>query len=238
MHAIILAGGLGTRLRTLVDDRPKPMAPIDDKPFLEHQIDFLKNNNLDQIVFCVGYLREKIQAYFGDGRKWEIAIHYAIEKELLGTAGALKNAEKFISSPFFVLNGDSYFDIDLSEMASLHERKKSEDNRCLGTIALVEVADKRNFGSIGLDSDLFITDFKEKSNTDSTPGLINAGIYLFEPDVFQLIPAARQVSIEKETFPALLEKGYRLAGYQGHGFFVDIGSPEGFFEFQDYLKES
>jgi NDP-sugar pyrophosphorylase family protein len=237
MQAVILAGGLGTRLRTLVNDRPKAMAHVNDKPFLEYQIDYLKKNNIDQIILCVGYLREKIQEYFGDGRNWDIAINYAVEKKLLGTAGALKNAEKYINSSFFVLNGDSFFDIDLPQMASFHQRKKSETDRCLGTIALVEVADKRNFGSIALDPDLYISAFEEKSTSQSSPGLINAGIYLLEPDVFQFIPGSQEVSIEKETFPLLLEKGSRLVGYQGDGFFVDIGSPEGFFTFQDFLRE-
>ena len=129
MQAIILAGGLGTRLKTLVNDRPKAMAHVNDKPFLEYQIDFLKKNNIDQIILCVGYLREKIQEYFGDGRKWDITINYAVEKKLLGTAGALKNAEKYINSSFFVLNGDSFLDIDLPGMASFHHRKKSETDR-------------------------------------------------------------------------------------------------------------
>jgi NDP-sugar pyrophosphorylase family protein len=237
MQALILAGGLGTRLRKLVYDRPKAMALVNDKPFLEYQIDFLKKNNIDQIILCVGYLQEKIQEYFGDGRKWDIAINYAFEKKLLGTAGALKNAEKYINSSFFVLNGDSFLDIDLPEMVSFHHRKKSETDRCLGTIALVEVADKRNFGSIVLDSDFYISAFEEKSTTQSSPGLINAGIYLLEPELFQFIPGSQEVSIEKETFPLLLEKGSRLAGYQGDGFFVDIGSPDGFFKFQDFIKE-
>ena len=237
MHAIILAGGLGTRLRTLVHDRPKAMALVNNKPFLEYQIEFLKNNHVDQIIFCVGYLREQIQDYFGDGRKWDIAIQYAIEEKPLGTAGALKNAENYINSSFFVLNGDSFFDINLSEMALFHQRRKSETHRYLGTIALVEVEDKRNFGSIVLDSNHTISTFEEKSTANFSSGLINAGIYLLEPDVFEFIPDSQKVSIEKETFPLLLKEGRHLAGYQGDGFFVDIGSPEGFFNFQDFLKE-
>jgi mannose-1-phosphate guanylyltransferase len=237
MQAIILAGGLGNRLRALVNDRPKAMAPVTDKPFLEYQIDFLTENNIDQIILCVSYMRENIQEYFGNGRKWNIAINYAVEKEPLGTAGALKNAEKYINSSFFVLNGDTFFDIDLWEMASFHKRKKSQTDRYCGTIALVEVPDKRDFGSIVLDSDLYISAFEEKPTTPRSRGLISAGIYLFEPDVFQFIPGSLKVSIEKETFPLLLEKGSLLSGYQGDGFFVDIGSPEGFFTFQNFLKE-
>ena len=237
MQAIILAGGLGTRLRALVEDRPKGMASFADKPFLEYQLAYLKKNHIDQIVLCVGYLSEKINAYFGNGGQWGLTIHYAMEDSLLGTGGAIKNAEPYVHSPFLVLNGDSFFDINLADMIKFHEQRKCATERFIGTMALVQVDDKRNFGSVNLNSDGRITSFKEKSNEHHASGLINAGIYLLEPKIFNLIPESKKVSLEKEIYPSILKEGYHLAGFKGDGFFVDIGSPDGFYKFQKYIME-
>jgi NDP-sugar pyrophosphorylase family protein len=237
MQAIILAGGLGTRLRALVNDRPKAMASFANKPFLEYQIQFLKRHRIHNIILCLGYLKENIQQYFQDGSPWGISISYALEDDFLGTAGALKNAEDLIYSRFFVLNGDSFFNIDLKNLANFHEHRKSENEQFFGTIALAEVPDREQFGSVILDSDHNIVAFEEKSNTHNLPGLINAGIYLLEPAVLERIPSSKTVSIEKETFPSLLQMGKCLAGYPSDGFFVDIGTPDGFFRFKEFIGE-
>jgi NDP-sugar pyrophosphorylase family protein len=238
LHALILAGGLGKRLRSVVKDRPKAMALIAGRPFLEYQIGFIKAQGIDHIVLCVGYLKEKIQRYFNHGQSWGVTISYAVEDNLLGTAGAIKNAEQYIRSRFVVMNGDSYFNIDLKEFVKFHEQKKSENDHLMGSIALVEVADRRNFGSVALDSNLNIVAFEEKSNRQKSPGLINAGIYLLEPDVLKRIPFSENVSLEKKIFPSLLQKGFCLAGYQADGFFVDIGTSDGFFRFQEFIREN
>lgn len=237
MQAIILAGGLGTRLRSVVNDRPKAMALIADRPFLEYQIRFLKAQNIDHIVLCVGYFREKIQAYFKDGKPWGVNLSYAVEDNLLGTAGAIKNAELFIGSRFFVLNGDSFFDINLQELAKFHAQKKSANSHLIGSIALAKVSDRKNFGSVVLDSDRNIVAFEEKSPGPKSSGLVNAGIYLLETDVFKWIPLAQNVSLEREIFPALLQNNCCLAGYQSDGFFVDIGTPDGFYKFKNFNRE-
>ena len=238
MQALILAGGLGTRLRELVNDRPKPMAEIAaDKPFLEYQIEYLRNYGITEIVLCVGYLWEKIQEYFGDGEKLGVKIFYAVEKELLGTGGAIKNAEKYIDSPFMVLNGDSFFDADIDAMADFHFAKRKSFENYVGTMALTEVENRSAYGSIIRDENEIVTTFKEKSPELNSPGLINAGVYLLEPKILEMIPAGRKVSLEKEIYPKLLEKRLRLGGFASNVFFVDIGTPEGFHRFQEYIKE-
>jgi mannose-1-phosphate guanylyltransferase len=255
MQALILAGGLGTRLRSIVNDAPKPMAQMSSKPFLEHQVEFLKRHHISEFVFCVGYLHQYIQDYFGDGRRWNIRIDYSIEEELVGTGGALKQAEPFVKGPFLALNGDSFFDIDLTTLVQFHERQKLQDrhDRYLGTLALTPVADARDYGLVKLDPNQHIVRFSEKvgngvNGTNGTSGsnghhghndarLINAGIYLLEPEILRFVPPHQKVSIERETFPTVLEQGYRLGGYASDGFFVDIGTPAGYHRFQEHLQE-
>jgi NDP-sugar pyrophosphorylase family protein len=235
MQALILAGGLGTRLRSVVNDKPKPMAAVSDKPFIEYQIEFLKRYDLSHLILCVGYLYEQIQDYFGNGEKWGIRIDYSIEKELLGTAGALKQAQPFIDGTFLVLNGDTYFDIDLKNLINFHQRKNAEHNG-IGTLALTERQDAQNYGAVTIDAEHKILRFEEKSERTEASKLINAGIYVLEPGILQHIPPAQKVSLEKETFPLLLNQGHRLFGYETTGYFVDIGTPAGYQGFQHYIS--
>jgi len=235
MQALILAGGLGTRLRAVISDKPKPMAVINGKPFLEYQIELLKRDGIDDVVFCVGYLSEQIQNHFGSGEKWGIKINYSIEEELLGTGGALKLAQKFIRGPFLVLNGDSYLDIDLQKLARFHQDKK-ENRGGIGAMALIEVDDARDYGSVTANAEQEILSFNEKSESAEASKLINAGIYVLEPEILDFIPAAKKNSLEKETFPTLLNQGHRLFGHRAEGYFVDIGTPAGYQGFQQYIS--
>lgn len=242
MQAVILAGGLGTRLRLVVDDRPKVMANVSGKPFLEYQVEHLEQNGIDEFVFCVGYLHDHVMEYFGDGSRLGIKIDYSVEKELLGTAGALKHAEKLIDGVFLVLNGDSFLDCDFPGFIEFHELKKhsKEQSPYLGTIALTQVKDTSRYGSIRMAGDGLIEDFVEKS-TKSTPrsndeNFINAGVYIFEPRILSFIAGSQPVSLEKDLFPQLLEKGYRFGGYSTQGLFVDIGTPNDYFQFQEYIE--
>ncbi len=239
MRAVILAGGLGTRLRSVVSDRPKPMANIGGKPFLEHQIEFLKGYRIVNLVLCVGYLHEHIQARFKDGASWDVSIDYSIEDRLLGTAGALKHAQKYLAGTgtFLVLNGDSYFEVDLHRLIQFHERKKAGDRRCLGSIALAGVPDVRSYGSIQTDRQGRILSFEEKPEASNGSIQINAGIYVLEPEILNLIPDSINVSLERETFPSVLDGGHHLFGYPAQGFFADIGTPDGYGRFWNYLKE-
>jgi NDP-sugar pyrophosphorylase family protein len=238
MQALILAGGLGTRLRSIVADRPKPMVDVGGKPFLAYQLEFLRSHQIAHLILCVGHLHEKIQEYFGHGENWGVKIDYAIEEELLGTGGALKNAEKYLNGTFLVLNGDSYFDIDLSKLVQFHNDKKNKSQSCLGAIALTEVRDARSFGSISLDAENKILSFQEKIAGSNCSTHINAGIYILEPALVNFIPPSQKVSLERETFPMILEKGNLLFGCPSKGFFVDIGTPEGYHLFQRYIRNT
>jgi NDP-sugar pyrophosphorylase family protein len=235
MQALILAGGLGTRLRTVVSDKPKPMAAVGNKPFIEYQIEFLKRHGVGHLILCVGYLYEQIQDYFGNGEKWGVKIDYSVEKELLGTAGALKLAQRYIDGTFLVLNGDTYFDADLQSLAEFHWRQKNEQD-AIGTLALTEVQDASNYGAVTIDIGHKILRFEEKSERAEASRLINAGIYVLDPEILQHIPSAQKVSLEKETFPVLLNQGHRLFGYETTGYFVDIGTPAGYQGFQHYIS--
>jgi len=235
MQAVILAGGLGTRLQSIVKDRPKPMAEIDGKPFLEYQVRFLKHYQVTELVFCVGHLHEQIQDYFHGGESWGVNIDYAVEKELLGTGGALSNAEAYLHETFFVLNGDSFFDLNLSEFMRFHQRKKSEHRGYLGSIALAEVDDARNYGTIMLSSDDRIVSFEEKSEKPKA-AQINAGIYILERGILEFIPPGQKTSLERETMPLLLQNRSALCGYSANGFFVDIGTPSGFQKFEQHIQ--
>ena len=245
MRALILAGGLGTRLRSIVSEQPKPMADIESKPFLAHQIEYLKAQGISQVVLCVGYLHEHVMSYFGSGEKWDIPIAYSVESSPLGTGGALKHAERYINDTFLLLNGDSFFDIDLSQLVEFHEAKKTTDPHGIGTVALAAVPDVSRYGSVQLDDDLQILNFIEKGalgltdtgEVEATSGLINAGIYVLEPGILAVIPSAQKVSIERTVFPWLINNDLHLYGYESDDFFVDIGTPEGYYEFCTYVRQ-
>jgi len=237
MQAFILAGGLGIRLRSIVDDQPKPMADIDNKPFLAHQIEQLKAQGIRQVILCVGYLHDQVLSYFGNGEAWGVRIDYSIETSPLGTGGALKHAQSFVDGTFLVLNGDSFFDIDLQQLICFHEARKKEDKGCVGTLALTTVPDAARYGSVLLNGKGRIANFTEKSTANGdVAGLINAGVYVLEPEILETIPAAQKVSIERTVFPSFLGNGSRLYGYEGAEFFVDIGTPEGYYLFREYVK--
>ncbi len=243
MQALILAGGLGTRLRPVVADRPKSMAAVDDRPFLAYQIAGLRRWGVEHVVLCVGYLHEHVSAYFGDGTASGLRIDYSVEDRPLGTGGAVKLAERFVRGPFLVLNGDTYFDVDLRAMARAHQARavpggvngngrpgEAHTAGPLGTVAVVEVPDTRAFGSVALRADGRIEAFREKS-ADLAPGFINAGIYWLEKDVMNHIPSGRAVSLERDVFPGLVADRRGLYAFPAAGFFVDIGTPDGYAAF-------
>jgi len=232
MQAVILAGGLGTRLRGLVDSLPKALAPVAGQPFLSYLLAQLRRQGFRDIVLCVGHLGEQIPDRFGDGQRWGLSIQYAVERQLLGTAGALKNAQPLIEGAFLVLNGDSYLGDDLRQVVSFHQRRRHIP-QLAGTLAMVRVADASAYGTLQLGPGWRIERFQEKA---PDPGFwISAGVYVLEPQVLQAIPAGRAVSLERETFPALLEQGQRLYGCPMQAYFVDIGTPQGYHAFQDQV---
>ena len=224
MEAVVLAGGLGLRLRSLLGNVPKALAPVAERPFLEYLILQLKKYEFTEIILCVGYKAEKIQEYFGKGDRLGVRIKYSCEWEnLLGTGGALRLAQPLISGDvFLVLNGDSFFNINLKTLVAYHQEKKA-----IATMALAVVKDKKRFGTVDVNWKGEIVRFVEKGEAGAS-GLVNGGIYVFRREVLNLIPEGRQVSLEHEVFPNLIGKGFY--GVPFRAFFVDIGVPE------DYLR--
>jgi len=230
MKALILAGGFGTRLKDEVKNVPKPMASILGKRFLEYQINSLMQYDVKDIILAVHYMANKIKSYFGNGSRFGVKITYSEEKTPLGTAGAIKNAEKFIDGSFLVLNGDSYSDMDLRRFLEFH---KANGSGC--TIGLIKSKNPLHYGNVIMDGSR-IKRFSEKENL-SEERLVNMGAYLFEPAVLDFIEPNKKVSLEEEIFPRLSEKG-RLYGYAHEGYFIDIGRPETYRQFKKDMLET
>jgi len=229
MKAVILAGGFGTRLRRVIYDRPKAMAQIVGIPFLEHQIRLLKEQGTKEIILCVSYMSNKIKSYFGDGSKIGVDITYSEEEIPLGTAGAIKKAERYIKDTFLVINGDSYSQININEFLDFHKLKKSE-----ATIALKETEDPGPHGGAILHKEKIIS-FQPRVGNNKSLG--NNGVYLFEPSIFNYIEPGKNVSLEKEIYP-LLAKEQKLYGYVYDGYFIDIGLPETYYKFKEDVLNS
>ena len=236
MQAILLAGGLGTRLRSVVSDRPKPMALIGEKPFMEYVVHELSKHDITDIIFAVGYKGSMVEEYFGDGSGFlapdgtPITVHYAYEEELLGTAGAIKNAGRFVTEDsFFVLNADTFYQIDYSRLVSMQQESDLDM-----ALVLREVQDISRYGAAILEEGR-LTGFNEKSQ-EAKPGTINGGVYLMKRALLDEIPADK-VSLENEMIPKWLKEGRRLGGFVNDGYFIDIGIPEAYYQFMEDVKK-
>lgn len=241
IQTVILAGGLGTRLRELLNDLPKPMILIKGKPFLEFQINILKKSGIQDIIICIGYLGEIIRAHFLDGKKWNVSIHYAEESKLLGTAGALDNARKFLKDgPVLLLNGDTYIPtIDLKDLVLYHSKRTSEIDSAIGTLVTVTDLATHKFGNVGVDPKTrTVTKFQEKKPLRYSGGMVNGGIYVLEPEIFDFIPQNIKCSLEFDVYPRVLKSSYRLLAYHYDGFFGDIGTPTGYHRVEHYIKST
>ena len=222
MKAVILAGGEATRLRPLTCNIPKAMVPVLNTPFLEWVIIHLRNHGIKDYIIAQGVLAQPMQDYFHDGRRFHVSITYIQEKEPLGTAGAIKNAALNIDDTFLALNGDVLQDFDITGMIQFHRTKKAK-----ATIALIPVDDPTHYGLIETDAERRVTRFLEKPRKEQiTTNMINAGIYVLEPEVLNLIPPQTKVSIERETFPQLLDKGEPVFACHCTGYWMDAGTPE------------
>jgi mannose-1-phosphate guanylyltransferase len=223
MKAVILAGGEGTRLRPLTLRLPKPTAPVVDRPLLSHQLEMLGRAGVNEIVFSLGYQPERIQAVFGDGSARGQKIHYVVEQSPLGTGGAVKNAEGFLDETTVVFNGDVLMDLDLTAVIAEHRRTSS-----LATIVLTPVSNPSAYGLVETDADGRVLRFTEKPKDASQirTNNINAGIYILETPILAHMPPATKYSIEREFFPALIERGDRVGAHVHRGYWIDIGTPE------------
>lgn len=220
MKALLLVGGKGTRLRPLTDRLPKPMVPIIGRPLLERTLEVLRAHGVDEAVLSTCYRADSIEDHFGDGSDWNMRIRYVREDIPLGTGGAIRNCAEYFDDSFFVLNADILSNIDFTDMLRFHRRRRADV-----TIAVTRVENPSAYGVIEYDADGFATSFREKPKT-VVSHMINAGIYIFEPDVLRRIPTGRPVSVEREVFPQLLADGGRIAVYQGCHYWLDIGTPE------------
>lgn len=219
--AILLVGGFGTRLMPLTKNTPKPMLTVAGIPVTEHQIAMAKSAGITEIVLATSYLSEVFTPYFGDGSKWGIKIKYAVEKEPLGTGGAIRNAAHLLDSDqsVVILNGDVLSSHNLAEQIRQHESHDADVS-----LHLTQVQDARAFGCVPTDGDGRVTAFLEKMENPVT-NQINAGCYVFNPRVISAIPLDTVVSVEREIFPQLVASGAKVFGYIENAYWLDIGTP-------------
>lgn len=234
MQGIIIAGGFGTRFRPLTYTRPKPLMPILNRPLLEYQVALLKAHGVDEIVFATNYMAEAIENHFGDGSRFGVKMRYAREDQPLGTAGAIRNAAKSLwrREAVVVFNGDVVTDFDLSAIIAQHRQRGAQ-----ATITLKAVPSPNPYGVIDLDADGRVLAWREpteeqKKALAANPNIeqtgwdyINAGFYVLEPEVIEGIPEGRMVSIEREIYPRMIERGEGLYGVPADGYWVDVAGP-------------
>jgi len=229
-EAIILAGGFGTRLQTVVSDVPKPMAPINNDPFLNYVFDYLKAYHIEHVILSTGYLSKKISEFYKD-QYHGIKISYTKETTPLGTGGGIRLAlEKCLTNQILVLNGDSFFDVDLNKYEKQHAHSQSD---C--SLALRKVENAARYGTITLNELSIINSFREKDQVEQ-PGLINGGVYILNRAVFLKNTESHQpFSIEKDYFEKQLHH-LNMFGFEHQGYFIDIGIPEDYNKAQDDFK--
>ncbi|MEE1564903.1 MAG: NDP-sugar synthase, partial [Acidimicrobiales bacterium] len=229
MRAVVLVGGLGTRLRPLTTDLPKQMLPILDRPMIEHVVAHLATHGIDEVVLSLGFLPGAFLDAYPDGRCAGVPLTYAVEPEPLDTAGAIRFAaeDAGIEETFLVLNGDVLTDLAVDELVLFHRASGAE-----ATVSLTPVEDPSRYGVVPTDADGRVTGFIEKPPADEAPcNWINAGTYVLEPSVLQRIPPGRRVSVEREVFPAMADAG-TLFGFRSECYWVDTGTPETYLDVQ------
>ena len=219
MKAVILAGGLGTRLQPYTTFLPKPMLPLGEKPILEHLVDWIRKNGIKSVVLCVSYLRKTIEDYFEDGKKFGVNIEYAISNKPLATAGQLKTAEKFIDDTFVCLYGDSIFDFSLRNMIKQHKKKKA-----FVTMSLNEYKTNLPYGVIETSKNGRVINWNEKPEIKAN---VNMGCYVMNPKVFNLIPKNKPYGMDDLIKKAMKKKEIVNSFITKNGF-TDIGNKESY----------
>jgi mannose-1-phosphate guanylyltransferase len=226
MKAVILVGGEGTRLRPLTYSTVKAMVPVLNQPFIEHMIRYLDIHSVDETILAMGYQPDTIKRYI-DGTPLKSKVTYSIENSPLGTAGAVRYAESHLKdeSAFFILNGDIFTDLNLTKMFDYHKMTGAKI-----TIGLTPVDDPTQFGVVEQDARQKIIRFIEKPRKEEAPGnLINAGVYIIEHEVLDLIPKKGYCMFERELFPELLSRGFPVYGFSSGAYWMDMGTPGKYF---------
>jgi NDP-sugar pyrophosphorylase family protein len=234
VKVFILAGGLGTRIRSLFPDCPKPLIPFHGKPFLQWQIELLAKQGFKDFVLCIGYLSEQIVEQFGDGSSLGVKIEYSIESTPLGTGGAVKHAAKLIDSKIMLLNGDTYLNTNYVELINRHQ-ELVQQKQAIGSMSLVYRQDTDRYGSVTLTASNQLAEFHARSS-DLAPGLVNAGAYIFEPQILDFIPTNQQTSLEADTFSQIINNQKNLYGILIEGIFIDMGTTDGYEKLLTELK--
>ena len=236
LDVIILAGGLGTRLKQTVPDVPKPLAPINEKPFLDILLAFLNRwDFIETVVIAVGYMSDKFIQRYKDTDLYNFKVYFSIEEKLLGTGGAIKQAlQHTATDDVLCLNGDSFIEIDLLDLYKTYRETAS-----IMMMVVRKVENASRYGTVKIDDDKRIVFFQEKSAGGSVledpRGYINAGVYLFKKSLFDNINDGQVMSLEKELLPEFIKQG--IYAYPAHGKFIDIGTPESYAKAATYLKE-
>ena len=226
---ILLVGGRGTRLAPITSEIPKPMLPVACKPVTEHQILAAQRAGITTLVLATSYLSEVFIPYFGDGSKWGIELRYAVEKEPLGTGGAIANAAAHLDKgtsdeAVIIFNGDVLSQHNLAAQIEFHKQANADV-----TLHLIQVEDARAFGCVPTTADGQVEAFLEKMENPVT-NWINAGCYVFKREVIDVIPRDTVVSVERETFPGLISDKRRVFGYKEAAYWLDIGNPGALFK--------
>jgi mannose-1-phosphate guanylyltransferase len=228
VQVFILAGGLGTRLRTVSGECAKPLVELGGRPFLLWQLQWLRDHGYDDIVLCIGHRANDFVSLLGDGSRYGVRLRYSRESMPLGTGGALRLAAPLLETDVLIVqNGDTYCPIDLSAAVAAHRRLAG-----LMTMVVTEVADVSRFGSVDFDDIGSVRGFREKTS-GTGKGYINAGTYIMNKECLSLIPPNRPYSLEKGLFPELC--GSRLVAHPVAVDFLDIGTPESFMEAQTFF---
>ena len=222
MKAVIMAGGKGTRLRPLTCNKPKPMVPIVNRPMMEHIIYLLQKHGFNEVWITLFYLPELIRNYFGDGSEFGMKINYSLEETPLGTAGSVKKVVDNLNDTFLVISGDALTDINLEKAIKFHKAKKVK-----ATIVLTKVPNPLEYGVVIADQKGEVKRFLEKPGWGEVfSDTVNTGIYILEPEVFNLFESGSEFDFSKNLFPMLLDKGESIGGFVADGYWSDIGNLE------------
>lgn len=234
MKAVILAAGLGTRMQKAYPGTPKVMLPVSGKPLLVHHITHLKKFGFDELFINLHYLPEKIKEFLGDGRKFGVEITYSFEPEILGTAGAFKNFKKYLDTTFVVLYGDIFTTLNFEKFLKFHKQKDSQ-----ATLLVHKTSHTHDSDLVEMDGDNRIIKFYTSPHKSpvTTINLSSAAIYILEPETLEFIPDKIPADFVEDMFPTLLDKGFRIYGYNSNEYSRDIGTPERYKQVKNDVKK-